>query len=205
MMYGIVKNLFYRIPLQHAEQADTGWTALPGRCGWHRRVLSEQVDKKNRTKLVCKSTPGSTTNSGYAELPGQLLRASEADGEYLPIFEVLPEVQQALEGGTELVLEAPPGAGKTTAVPLALLLAEPPWLTPSSAIWVRLPLSPSPSFPRRQGQGPHITWGMAHAACNTGPTCPMWHAMSQWAEARKSRGQTGSFRRKREGELEGGG
>ncbi len=44
----------------------------------------------------------------------------------LPIDAVLAEIQQALAERDELVLEAPPGAGKTTRVPLALLGA--PWL-----------------------------------------------------------------------------
>ncbi len=39
----------------------------------------------------------------------------------LPIAEVLPAVCQSLDSRHELVLEAPPGAGKTTLVPLALL------------------------------------------------------------------------------------
>ncbi|WP_285763017.1 ATP-dependent helicase HrpB [Biformimicrobium ophioploci] len=43
----------------------------------------------------------------------------------LPIAAVLPAICEALEQGDELVLEAPPGAGKTTTVPLALLDA--PW------------------------------------------------------------------------------
>lgn len=44
----------------------------------------------------------------------------------LPIDALLPEVQARLAGHTRLVLEAPPGAGKTTRVPLALRDA--PWL-----------------------------------------------------------------------------
>ncbi|MBC3494472.1 ATP-dependent helicase HrpB [Pseudomonas kermanshahensis] len=44
----------------------------------------------------------------------------------LPIDTVLPALRQALENRDEAVLEAPPGAGKTTRVPLALLDA--PWL-----------------------------------------------------------------------------
>jgi len=44
----------------------------------------------------------------------------------LPIQAVLPDIQQALLQRHELVLEAPPGAGKTTRVPLALL--HQPWL-----------------------------------------------------------------------------
>ncbi len=42
-----------------------------------------------------------------------------------PIHEVLPAIKQALTTHTRLVLEAPPGAGKTTQVPLALL--DEPW------------------------------------------------------------------------------
>ncbi|MFU0505163.1 ATP-dependent helicase HrpB [Pseudaminobacter sp. NGMCC 1.201702] len=44
----------------------------------------------------------------------------------LPVTAVLPELAQALTTGTAAVLVAPPGAGKTTLVPLALLDA--PWL-----------------------------------------------------------------------------
>jgi len=39
----------------------------------------------------------------------------------LPITEALPAVREALRAGPNVVLEAPPGAGKTTVVPLALL------------------------------------------------------------------------------------
>ena len=41
----------------------------------------------------------------------------------LPIDAVLPEILAALAKGRSLVVEAPPGAGKTTRVPLALLEA----------------------------------------------------------------------------------
>lgn len=44
----------------------------------------------------------------------------------LPIDEVVPALRTALAGSTAVVLQAPPGAGKTTRVPLALLNA--PWL-----------------------------------------------------------------------------
>lgn len=44
----------------------------------------------------------------------------------LPIEQAIPDIRQALHGGNRLVLVAPPGAGKTTRVPLALLDA--PWL-----------------------------------------------------------------------------
>jgi len=39
----------------------------------------------------------------------------------LPIVEALPELASALAHGRQVVLEAPPGAGKSTVVPLALL------------------------------------------------------------------------------------
>ena len=39
----------------------------------------------------------------------------------LPVTEVLGDITDALAGGTRAVLSAPPGAGKTTLVPLALL------------------------------------------------------------------------------------
>ena len=45
---------------------------------------------------------------------------------FFPIAELLPEIQRTLDTTTRLVLEAPPGAGKTTQVPLALLDAD--WL-----------------------------------------------------------------------------
>ncbi|MDP3736236.1 MAG: ATP-dependent helicase HrpB [Hyphomonadaceae bacterium] len=39
----------------------------------------------------------------------------------LPIEDVIPQIQSELRGRTRLVISAPPGAGKTTRVPLALL------------------------------------------------------------------------------------
>ena len=46
--------------------------------------------------------------------------------EPLPIEQALPALRDALRGGAGAVLQAPPGAGKTTRVPLALL--DEPWL-----------------------------------------------------------------------------
>ena len=46
--------------------------------------------------------------------------------EPLPIDQVLPALRDALRSGRAAVLQAPPGAGKTTRVPLALL--DEPWL-----------------------------------------------------------------------------
>ena len=53
----------------------------------------------------------------------------------LPIEGVLPQVARALERG-HLVLSAPPGSGKTTAVPLALLQA--PWLAGRKILMLEL-------------------------------------------------------------------
>lgn len=48
------------------------------------------------------------------------------NGERLPVEEALPELKAALSAGVNAVLVAPPGAGKTTRVPLALL--DEPWV-----------------------------------------------------------------------------
>ncbi len=50
----------------------------------------------------------------------------------LPIQALLPEVRAALATRRRLVLQAPPGAGKTTGVPLALL--DEPWLAGRSIV-----------------------------------------------------------------------
>ena len=52
------------------------------------------------------------------------LRLSKAMATELPIDHILPEVTQALRAAGRLVLQAPPGAGKTTRVPLAILHAK---------------------------------------------------------------------------------
>src|SRR5436853_561048 len=44
----------------------------------------------------------------------------------LPIEPLIPDLRRILENSVNVVLQAPPGAGKTTRVPLALL--EQPWL-----------------------------------------------------------------------------
>ncbi len=50
----------------------------------------------------------------------------------LPIEPVLPELQAALSDRNSAVLQAPPGAGKTTRVPLVLL--HEPWLVPRKIV-----------------------------------------------------------------------
>ncbi len=74
-------------------------------------------------------------------------------GEGLPIQEVLPDVLSALDANNALVLQAPPGAGKTTAVPLALVLHAPAWLQ-GKLVLVRPPCcSASPSSADAAGNG----------------------------------------------------
>jgi ATP-dependent helicase HrpB len=46
---------------------------------------------------------------------------TEPHWEPLPVDAVLPRLKQALVSGHSAVVVAPPGAGKTTRVPLALL------------------------------------------------------------------------------------
>src|SRR5687768_14860208 len=60
-----------------------------------------------------------------ARTPPAILRPMRFDRP-LPIDDVLPELRTALRDGPSAVVQAPPGAGKTTLVPLALL--DEPWL-----------------------------------------------------------------------------
>ena len=57
----------------------------------------------------------------------------------LPIREVLYRCIDALETSTGLVLQAPPGAGKTTALPLAMILSNPAWLPRNGKVIVLEP------------------------------------------------------------------
>src|SRR5690606_26424417 len=52
----------------------------------------------------------------------------------LPIDDVLPDLLHALRESPRVVLQAPPGAGKTTRVPLAVLDDAPAWLGPRRMI-----------------------------------------------------------------------
>lgn len=59
-------------------------------------------------------------------LSGGALSVKRLGMTQLPIAAILPDIRTALAAACGLVLQAPPGAGKTTGVPLALLDA--PWL-----------------------------------------------------------------------------
>ncbi|MEN5117998.1 ATP-dependent helicase HrpB [Luteimonas sp. TWI662] len=61
-----------------------------------------------------------------ADRPASLCAVTTAAAPDFPIAPLLPELLASLAAHPRLVLEAPPGAGKTTQVPLALLDA--PWL-----------------------------------------------------------------------------
>jgi len=57
--------------------------------------------------------------------PGGTLRACHMiQLPSLPIVQALPELQSALASHRRVLLEAPPGAGKSTVVPIALLESE---------------------------------------------------------------------------------
>jgi ATP-dependent helicase HrpB len=60
------------------------------------------------------------------------IRPPASDLPLLPIESTLPQIRAALGDTTALVLQAPPGAGKTTRVPLALL--DEPWLAGRSIL-----------------------------------------------------------------------
>jgi len=65
---------------------------------------------------------------GATPAPSAARRVSRDDESAvdLPILSVIPKLKEALRTGTSAVLIAPPGSGKTTRVPLALL--DEPWL-----------------------------------------------------------------------------
>lgn len=78
-----------------------------------------------------------------------------------PIHALLPAIRQGLAAGTRLVLEAPPGAGKTTQVPLAML--EEPWLQGQRILMLeprRVAARAAATFMARQlGENPGQTVG----------------------------------------------
>jgi len=96
---------------------------------------------------------GRPAASAAAAAGGARTPADAASG--LPIAEVLGDVLRALDDGGALVLQAPPGAGKTSAVPLALLLAAPAWLR-GGLILVRRGDPRRRTPPGRPSRGPAV-------------------------------------------------
>jgi len=84
---------------------------MPAAAGGHSAVSSAAI----RFAYTC----------GYAGMSGYGLPEPDTMTK-LPVEQVIPDIRQALLAGSRLVLQAPPGAGKTTLVPPALL--DQPWL-----------------------------------------------------------------------------
>ena len=72
--------------------------------------------------------PPAAVNDGVPELVPRdaILPPMSSVTDALPIEDAIPSLREALGGAGAAVLQAPPGAGKTTRVPLALL--DEPWL-----------------------------------------------------------------------------
>ena len=88
---------------------------------------------------MSRSLAAASAPAALSQTVGPVLRPEVAglcDG--LPIADVLPDVLRSLRDRPSLVLQADPGAGKTTIVPLALLADEPLWLPATGKIVVRL-------------------------------------------------------------------
>jgi len=63
---------------------------------------------------------------GQTVKSAQSVDSSAQSADQLPIESILPELRAAFGGAASAVVQAPPGAGKTTRIPLALL--DEPWL-----------------------------------------------------------------------------
>ena len=91
--------------------------------------------RAGRRARPCAAAEGS---SAPLSSPEALRARFDASSAALPVREVLPDVVAALGRAANAVLEAPPGAGKTTALPLALLL-DAQWLVEKEKIVVLEP------------------------------------------------------------------
>lgn len=92
------------------------------------RIPGSRSHSTGAVALLSSASSSSSTNNNPASLDDLRARviASLAGNEFndLPIMEVLDSVRESLSGKPNLLLQAAPGAGKTTIVPLRLLLEE---------------------------------------------------------------------------------
>ena len=94
------------------------------------------------------------------------MRAAMVPLPTLPVTEILPQLARALEAGRSAVLVAPPGAGKTTLVPLALLdraLARQPAGSCCSSRAGSPPAPPRAAWPQLLGEEPGGNGRLCHA------------------------------------------
>ena len=108
----------------------------------------------------------------------------------LPITPLLSDIRAALETAPGLVLQAPPGAGKTTGVPLALLDA--PWLARIEAAHqanprdTRLQYLAGMACLKRQlwGKAQQLLTQAAHHLADASLRASAWRHLAELAERR---------------------
>src|SRR5690606_1188488 len=88
--------------------------------------VEADVDQFHAPIVGARPQASACARAGARPPPRRRARHSYNGAMTFPITPLLPQIQRSLAGHPRLVLEAPPGAGKTTQVPLALLDA--PWL-----------------------------------------------------------------------------
>ena len=93
--------------------------------GWSAAVVARRRRRRGRRDGV--AAPRHPHRRRSRPLPRVARRRLTLRLPDLPIVEVLDDLRAALAGGTRAVVAAPPGAGKTTVIPLALL--DEPWLS----------------------------------------------------------------------------
>ncbi|GFR51286.1 hypothetical protein Agub_g13646, partial [Astrephomene gubernaculifera] len=132
----------------HLRRTGSGWLhrPQPRQCplGTSQPPLLAAAAAGGRRRAVSAAavTGGSGAASGVASegaAGGAVAPAVLRIADGLPIRECLEEVLLGLDRCSGLVLQAPPGAGKTTVVPLALLQHQPAYLEPRQRILVLEP------------------------------------------------------------------
>ncbi len=110
--------------------------------------------------------------AGRSRTPSQVLRA-RMNPSGLPIDEVLPDLRAALQKSRSVVLQAPPGAGKSTVVPLALL--DEPWAHGKRLIMLEPRRLAARAVAQRDGRYParkrRTNRRPSHAARHSGVAC----------------------------------